>query len=427
MSRFITRVELENYIEQIYLDEAASTQTLKIFVAPSTLVARFAQTKYAEKLAEFFEIKDGVKPEVKITTREEKNEIAKNINMKNIRATSLKLLPNLTFENFVVGSSNQVAFSACHAIAHTPEKAYKIVFIYGSTGLGKTHLLQAIGNSCMEQGREVLFMSAEQFMNDFVKNISGNTMSKFKERYRSCDVLLIDDIQFLGRGDKAQEEFFHTFNEIHDSGGFVVLTSDKPPKLLDNFDGRLKTRFEWELCTDITPPDLETKICIIRNKCENEGINLSKDVVEYIAVNMGDNIREIQSAIISINAHAAVVGESITLEFAKNIIKDRIKEFSEKVDIEDIIRIVSQDLNIKPSDITDGTRTKQAIKARQICSYLAKNLINNVTMQQLAKSFGMSDHTAIVKNNKKIEKDMENDSLFKAKIEELKSKTRQKM
>ncbi len=426
ITKFIPKNDVENYISQLKFDEKNSDEKTKFFIAPNAILAPFMQTRFAEKLADAFEDELGNRPMVFIHSPSASNSVLatkqKSVNVNSIKAESSQFITSHTFESFIVGGSNQVAYSACLNVATQPQKAYKIVFIYGSTGLGKSHLLNAIGNCCVEQGRAAILTTGENFTNDFIKNVTNKTMAKFKQKYRNCDVLLIDDIQFLAKSEKAQDEFFHTFNEIHDKGGYVVLASDKPPKQLNGFEDRLKSRFEWELCTDITPPELETKICIIKAKCDVEGIELSSNIVEYIAANMGDNIREIQSAIVSISAHSTMTGHEITLDFAKTIIKDQIKERNSQINLNDIISVVAKELSVRPSEITGGIRTKQVSTARQICSYLAKNLINTSTVKQLAHQLGMSDHSVIVKNNKKIEKLIDEDSLFKTKIEEMKNK-----
>lgn len=426
ITKFIPKNDVENYISQLKFDEKNSDEKTKFFIAPNAILAPFMQTRFAEKLADAFEDELGNRPMVFIHSPIASNSVLatkqKSVNVNSIKAESSQFITSHTFESFIVGGSNQVAYSACLNVATQPQKAYKIVFIYGSTGLGKSHLLNAIGNCCVEQGRAAILTTGENFTNDFIKNVTNKTMAKFKQKYRNCEVLLIDDIQFLAKSEKAQDEFFHTFNEIHDKGGYVVLASDKPPKQLNGFEDRLKSRFEWELCTDITPPELETKICIIKAKCDVEGIELSSNIVEYIAANMGDNIREIQSAIVSISAHSTMTGHEITLDFAKTIIKDQIKERNSQINLNDIISVVAKELSVRPSEITGGIRTKQVSTARQICSYLAKNLINTSTVKQLAHQLGMSDHSVIVKNNKKIEKLIDEDSLFKTKIEEMKNK-----
>ncbi len=298
---------------------------------------------------------------------------------------------------------------------------YNPVFIYGPTGLGKTHLIHAIGNFCQNKGKSVIYATIEQFMNDFTYNLRNQSMDRFREKYRNCDVLLIDDAQFLSNKIQTQEEFFHTFNELHSSGKQIVLTSDKPPKMINGLEDRLKSRFEWGLIADIGLPELETKIAIIKKKCELDGINLDSDIVNYIASNMGDNIREIESAIINLNAYASLMRQEISLDFAKNVMREQIKERRENISLEDIISTIAKDLNIKPSEIKSSKRSKNIVEARRIGIYLARSLTPN-SMPSLASYFGMKDHTAVSHNIKKINELISSNESFKLRVEALKNK-----
>jgi len=220
--------------------------------------------------------------------------------------TSTKINPTYTFENFVVGSSNQFAYTAALSVAEKPGKAYNPLFIYGGVGLGKTHLLHAIGNFNIEKEKVVIYATIEQFMNDFTYHLRNKTIEKFREKYRDCDILLIDDVQFLSGKERTQEEFFHTFNELHNEHKQIVLTSDQPPKKIAGLEERLKSRFEWGLIADIQPPELETKIAIIKKKCELNGISLDDEIVNYLAANMDSNIREIEGVILKLNAYSTL-------------------------------------------------------------------------------------------------------------------------
>lgn len=318
----IASLEYDRYIKQLKFNEKASNSDQMIFVAPNILIANWVKTKYAEKIAHLFELKTGKKPEIKIILKEHlkstKSKTTPAEIIESIKSTKNTILnPSYTFNSFVVGSSNQYAFTAAKSIAEKPGVMYNPVFIYGPTGLGKTHLIHAIGNYAQSKGKIVIYATIEQFMNDFTYNLRNQSMDRFREKYRNCDVLLIDDTQFLSNKIQTQEEFFHTFNELHSAGKQIVLTSDKPPKMINGLEDRLKSRFEWGLIADIGLPELETKIAIIKKKCELDGINLNSDIVNYIASNMGDNIREIESAIINLNAYALLMRQDITLDFAK--------------------------------------------------------------------------------------------------------------
>ena len=422
LSKEILPSEFECYIKQLKFNEKSSNSTNVVFNAPNEIIAKFIQTKYAAKIAHLFEVKTGQKPVVEVQApTKTTSKPAKKVDVKEIKAQSSLLNPSYTFENFVVGDSNQFAFLSAKADSEQPGKIYNPLFIYGPTGLGKTHLLQSVGNFCLNGGKMVICVTSEQFITDFTYNLNNHSMERFREKYRNCDVLLIDDVQFLGKTDKIQEEFFHTFNEIHAKNGQIVMTSDRQPKLLKGFEDRLRTRFEWGIIADITPPELDTKIAIINKKCEFDKIYLGTDVINYIATNMGDNIREIESAIINLNAYARLMRQEITLEFAKNILRDQIKEKRENINLESIVETVSKELNIKPSDMKSKSRSKNIVEARRIVIYLAKNLTPN-SMPQIAQFFNMKDHSAVSHSIKKINELIETNEYFKVRVEELKNK-----
>ena len=422
LSKEILPSEFECYIKQLKFNEKSSNSTNVVFNAPNEIIAKFIQTKYASKIAHLFEVKTGQKPVINVlAATKTQNKPAKKVDVKEIKAQSSLLNPSYTFENFVVGDSNQFAFLSAKAVSEQLGKIYNPLFIYGPTGLGKTHLLQSVGNFCLNGGKMVICVTSEQFITDFTYNLNNHSMERFREKYRNCDVLLIDDVQFLGKTDKIQEEFFHTFNELHAKNGQIVMTSDRQPKLLKGFEDRLRTRFEWGIIADITPPELDTKIAIIKKKCEFDKIYLDKDVINYIATNMGDNIREIESAIINLNAYARLMRQEITLEFAKNILRDQIKEKRENINLENIVEIVSKELNVKPSDMKSKSRSKNIVEARRIVIYLAKNLTPN-SMPQIAQFFNMKDHSAVSHSIKKINELIETNEYFKVRVEELKNK-----
>jgi len=426
LKKEISELEYKRYIKQISFNEEESRSNYLVFEAPNTLIANWVKTKYSQKIANIYEAKTGIKPTVVIKKRAKnkktsENAIEKLPEFQVPKAKSTILNPSYTFDSFVVGSSNQYAFTAAKAVAQKPAIVYNPVFIYGPTGLGKTHLIQAIGNYVLSKGLNVIYTTIEQFMNDFTYNLRNQTMDRFREKYRICDVLLIDDIQFLSNKIQTQEEFFHTFNELYSNKKQIVLTADKPPKKIAGLEERLQSRFEWGLIADIHPPELETKIAIIKKKCELDGIYLNNEVINYIATNMGDNIREIESAIINLNAYASLMHQEITLEFAKNVMKEQIKEKKKNIQLNDIINVISKELNVKSSDIKSKKRSKNIVEARRIGIYLARTLTHN-SMPSLASYFGMKDHTAVSHNMKKINEMINNDENFRLKVEELKNK-----
>ncbi len=429
LKKEITQTEYDRYIKKLVFDAKRSRSNIVYFNAPNMLVAKWVKTKYSDKIAHLFELQNEVKPEVEITvgTPKSKNTpsmATPKVHQEKSHAKSTYLNPSLTFESFIVGESNQFAYTTSKAVAEKPGRLYNPLFIYGGVGLGKTHLLQAIGNYHVAMGNTVIYTTLEQFMNSFTSHLRSQTMDRFRDKYRDCDLLLIDDIQFLSRKEQTQEEFFHTFNELHNANKQIVMTADRPPNKIAGLVDRLRTRFEWGMMADIQPPGLETKIAIIQKKCELDGIRLSNEVVNFIATNMGDNIREIESAIIRINAMAAMLNQEITLDFAQNAIKDQLKEKKESITIDDIVKIVSKELNIKPSDIKSKKRTKNVVNARRTAIYLARNLTSTNSMPQIALYFGMKDHSAVSHAMKKIDEIIENDENFKVLLEELSNKIR---
>jgi len=422
LKKEISLQEYNRYIKQLSFNEKLSKSDLVVFEVPNILVANWIKSKYSEKLAHLYEVKTGKKPKIEIKLKSKQKRGVKKEKIleikKNVKKTILN--PSFTFSSFVVGSSNQFAYTIAKSVSEKPGVVYNPVFIYGPTGLGKTHLIHAIGNNASEKGKVIIYATIEQFMNDFTYNLRNQSMDRFREKYRSCDILLIDDVQFLSNKIQTQEEFFHTFNELHNNGKQIILTSDKPPKMIAGLEERLKSRFEWGIKADITLPELETKIAIIKKKCEIDGIYLNNDIVNYIATNMGDNIREIESAIINLNAYASLMGQKITFDFAKNVMKEQIKERNANITLEDIINVISRELNIKPSEIKSKRRSKNIVEARRIGIYLARTLTPN-SMPALASFFGMKDHTAVSHNMKKINEIIQNDENFKIRIDELKN------
>lgn len=424
----ISRLEYERYIKQLKFDEESSRSDIACYTAPNPLIARWIKTRYAEKISHLFELKTGIKPEVIINVSAEQKKDPTSAHSaqtpvahQKFGSKSTLLNPSYTFDSFVVGSSNQFAYTASLKVAEKPGVFYNPLFIYGGAGLGKTHLLHAIGNFNSNGNKKVIFITLEQFMNQFTHHLRNHTMDRFRDTFRQCDILLLDDIQFLSRKEQTQVELFHTFNELHAAGKQIVMTSDQHPKKIAGLAERLRSRFEWGLITDIQPPELETKIAIIKKKCEIDGITLSNDIVNYIASKLGNNIREIEGIIIRLNAFASLMNQRITMEFTVNVIKDQIKERKENITIDDIIAAISRELNVKPSDIKSKNRSRKIVEARRIVIYLARNLTPN-SMPNLAQYFGMKDHTAVSHAMRKINQLIDSDENFKVRIDELQNK-----
>jgi len=416
----ITEVEYKRYIQHLTYDAKKSNNDLAIFYAHNAIVINWIKNKYSEKIAHLFEIKSGVKVNVQITLKNRVN-TRKAQKVVEVKSGSSLLNPSHSFSNFMVGGSNQFAYAAVKSVSENAGRVYNPLFIHGGVGLGKTHLMQAAGNVFQNEGKVVIYTTVEQFLNDFTRSIRNNTMERFREKYRKCDVLLIDDIQFLSNKEGIQEEFFHTFEALKGDGKQIIFTADKHPKKIAGLEARLQSRFEWGLVADIQPPELETKIAIIEKKCEINKVKLSKDIINYIATVIDSNVREIEGILSKLHAYSQLMHIDIDLDFTKNVLKDQMRENRANIDMDSITQTVAKDLNIKPSEIKSKGRSKNIVYARRISIYICRELTQN-TMPQLAQYFGMKDHTAISHTIKKINELIKDDEDFKLKIEELTNK-----
>jgi len=416
----ISELEYKRYIKHLQYDVKKSQNDLAIFYAPNALVVNWISKKYSHKIAHLFEVKTNSKVTVNIVL---KNSQEKKITKKVVEAKKGSSLLNKShsFNNFMVGGSNQFAYAAVKSASENAGKTYNPIFIYGGVGLGKTHLMQAAGNVFQNEGKTVIYTTVEQFLNDFTRSIRNNAMERFREKYRKCDVLLIDDIQFLSGKEGIQEELFHTFESLKGDDKQIMFTADKHPKKIAGLEARLQSRFEWGLVADIQPPELETKIAIINKKCEINKVVLSKEIVNYIATVIDSNVREIEGILSKLHAYSQLMHVDIDLEFTKNVLKDQINENKKNLTMESITQFVAKDLNIKPSEIRSKGRSKNIVYARRVSIYICRELTQN-TMPQLAQYFGMKDHTAISHTIKKINELIEKDEDFRLKIEELTNK-----
>src|SRR5690606_24416995 len=319
-----------------------------------------------------------------------------------------RLNPNYTFDTFVIGSSNRFAHAAATAVAEAPAKAYNPLFIYGQSGLGKTHLLHAIGHYArnLYPGVRVRYVNSEEFTNDFINSIRDDKAEAFQRRYREVDVLLIDDIQFLQGKDQTMEEFFHTFNTLHNDRKQVVITSDQPPKALDGFHDRMRSRFEWGLLTDVKPPDLETRIAILRKKEGAESLQTPPEVLEYIASKISSNIRELEGALIRVTAFANLNQQSVDLALAEMVLKDLITD-DEGAEITPSV-IMGQTANyfgVTIDALCSADRSRVLVNARQIAMYLCREL-TELSLPKIGQLFGGRDHTTVMHANRKIRQQM---------------------
>ncbi len=325
-----------------------------------------------------------------------------------LEADPSRLNPKYTFESFVIGSSNRFAHAAARAVAEAPAKAYNPLFIYGGSGLGKTHLLHAIGHYArhLYPGVRVRYVNSEEFTNDFINSIRDDKAEKFQRRYRNVDVLLIDDIQFLGGKEQTVEEFFHTFNSLHNDNKQVVITSDTPPKKLQGFEERLTSRFEWGLLTDVQPPDLETRIAILRKKAQAEKLLVNNDVLSYIASLISTNIRELEGALIRVSAFASLNGQPVNLELSKVVLRDLITDAElHEVTAPLIMRETADYFGVSVEALQSADRSRVLVTARQIAMYLCREL-TELSLPKIGQTFGGRDHTTVMHAYKKISEQM---------------------
>ncbi len=331
------------------------------------------------------------------------------------------LNPKYTFESFVVGKGNRLAHAASLAVAEAPAKAYNPLFIYGGVGLGKTHILQAIGHFVLQNSPHyrVVYVSSEKFTNELINAIRNNKTPSFRDKYRNVDLLLIDDIQFLAGKESTQEEFFHTFNALYEARKQIVISSDRPPKEIPTLEDRLRSRFEWGLITDIQAPDLETRIAILRKKAALEGWILPDDVITYIAEHIDSNIRELEGALIRVIAYSSLTNQPITLEMTVNFLKDIIvSQEQKKVDIPLIQQTVAEYFHINPEDLKAKKRTKEVVIPRQLAMYLCREL-TDASLPKIGEEFGGRDHTTVLYACERIRKYMATDDKFNRTVKDL--------
>jgi len=319
-------------------------------------------------------------------------------------AVNHQLNPRYTFESFIVGASNQFAHAAAMAVADQPSKSYNPLFLYGGVGLGKTHLMQAIGHTLKRRNPSLrlTYISAEKFTNEVIASIRLERMAAFRDRFRNMDVLMVDDIQFIATRERTQEEFFHTFNALYDQQKQIVISSDCPPKEISSIEERLRSRFEWGLIADIQPPDLETKIAILQKKAESESVQVPDEVAEYIARAIKSNIRELEGALIRLMAYASLTGAVINLPTAQQVLKNIIETQEKKVTIEQIQKRVGEHFGLRAQDLKVRSNSKQIAFPRQVAMFLVKQL-TSASLPEIGRQFGGKHHTTVLHSINKIE------------------------
>ena len=335
-----------------------------------------------------------------------------------LRAGSL--IPRYTFDTFIVGPSNQFAHAACRAVAETPSRSYNPLFIHGGVGLGKTHLMHAIGHYVVQHhpGLVLTYISSERFMNEMINAVRFDRILDFRSRYRSVDVLLVDDIQFVSGKEGTQNEFFHTFNALHDAQKQIVISSDRPPHEIPALEERLRSRFEWGLIADIQSPDLETKVAILKKKAEGEALQLPDHVALYMATRIKSNIRELEGSLIRLIAYASLTGKQLTIELAQDVLRNVIDHDEKAVTIEQIQKFVADYYQMKPAEIRARNNSKSVAMPRQIAMYLCKAL-THASLPEIGRSFGGKHHSTVIHSIKKIEELRKNNAEFDHQVKNL--------
>ena len=324
--------------------------------------------------------------------------------------SAAQLNPKYTFEAFVIGSGNQFAHAAAQAVAERPSKAYNPLFLYGGVGMGKTHLMQATGHEVKRRQphSSICYISSEKFTNELINSLRYDRMTSFRDKFRNVDVLLIDDIQFLAHKERMQEEFFHTFNALHESMKQIVIASDRPPKELAEIEDRLRSRFEWGLIADIQPPDLETKVAILQKKAESEKVTLSTDLALYIASNVRTNVRELEGALIRLMAYCSLTGAEINLPTAQQVLKNFIDSQARKITIDAIQKAVAEQFGLRASEIKAKSNSRAIVFPRQIAMFLSKQM-TEASLPEIGRQFGGKHHTTVMHSIGKIEEQRQGD------------------
>lgn len=422
----ISPFDFETYISLIKYDENASKSNVVVLTVPNLYIENWIKSNYALKIAHIFEMLTKIKPEIRFNLAKDKINTKKTTSKTKSNNLQVSYQSQYTFENFVVGDSNKSAYTIAQMIANTQARAYNPVLFYGNTGLGKTHLLCAIGNFARIGGKNVIYLTTEEFMNDFQRHLNTVGMDAFRDIYRNCDYLLIDDIQFLGGKMSLQEEFFNTFEALYKTHRQIVMTSDKLPKQIQGLEERLRSRFESGIRIDIQPPGVETRIQIISQKCLDNKISMDKEVINYLAENISENVRQIEGVITKMRFHNAMTSQPISIEMAQTVLKEILLENKNEITVEKIIKVIARELNVKISEITSGSRVPKIVRARHIVLYLIKDSTNNIeSMSNVASRLGLKNHATVSKALTKINKQLEENQELRHLIVDLKNKIQQ--
>lgn len=416
-----------------------SSDTIRISV-PNAFTQEILEKRYKDLVAnsiraicsKLYNIEFLIASEIQ-NTEEEKSEKQSNKKIKEDTKVivsdemNTNLNPKYTFDSFVIGNSNRFAHAASLAVAESPAKAYNPLFIYGGVGLGKTHLMHAIGHYVLQNNpsAKVVYVSSEKFTNELINAIKDDKNEEFRTKYRNVDVLLIDDIQFIAGKERTQEEFFHTFNALHDANKQIILSSDRPPKEIPTLEDRLRSRFEWGLIADIQVPDFETRMAILKKKADVEKLNVANEVMVYIATKIKSNIRELEGALIRIVAYSSLTNREITVDLASEALKDIIsKKQGKHITIEIIQDVVANYFNLRVEDLKSQRRTRNVSYPRQIAMYLSRKL-TDMSLPKIGEEFGGRDHTTVIHAYEKISDNLNRDESLQHTIDDLTKKLTQ--
>ena len=423
-----TKISYETWIKVL---EIQSEDNGHIVLLTSTdFQKNVVSSKYLDLLTNTFNYLTNKDCTVSIVSREELEAASNNADLRDatsieapINYVTTNLNPKYTFSTFVVGNNNRFAHAAALAVAEAPASSYNPLFIYGGVGLGKTHLMHAIGNEILRNNKnsKILYVTSEAFTNELINAIKDNTNDQFRNKYRGIDILLIDDIQFIAGKERIQEEFFHTFNTLYESGKQVILSSDKPPKDIPLLEDRLKSRFEWGIIADISNPDYETRLAILRKKAQIDNIIIDDEILSAIATRIDSNIRELEGTLNKLIATASLTSNrQITMEMAEKAINDIVSQQEKVISATYIQETVGKYFNINPKDLKGSKRSNDITFPRQIAMYLCRN-VANMSLPQIGKDFGKRDHTTVMHACNKIEKEIKTNSNTKLIVESVKN------
>ena len=418
----MTKISYETWIKNLEIQ--SFDNDIVVLVASSGFQKESIQSRYYDLLTNTFNFITNKECQINIISKDELQE-EEAINLPNdvgYGYSNSTLNPKYTFDTFVVGNNNRFAHAAALAVAEAPATSYNPLFIYGGVGLGKTHLMHAIGNAILRKNKKanILYVTSEKFTNQLINSIKDNTSAQFRDKYRNIDVLLIDDIQFIAGKERCQEEFFHTFNTLHESGKQIILSSDRPPKDIQLLEDRLKSRFEWGLIADISNPDYETRLAILRKKAQLDNIIIDDEILSNIANRIDSNIRELEGTLNKLIAKSSLTNSPITMEMAERAINDIVAQQEKVISAEYIQETVAKYFNINAKDLRGSKRSNDIAFPRQIAMYLCRN-VAQMSLPQIGKDFGKRDHTTVMHACTKIENEIKENQNTKLIVESVKN------